>query len=618
MANGPTPRLVDGQADFSGGIDSGRPTTIQTPANVHGIPRNMLAWLTNATVRGGGIRTRTGWNQMARFDPQLFQGGFMYEPDNGLPYLIVSIAGRIYQIRVDSDNSIVDLSAAFGLTNPATIDKAFFAQGEQFLVIQAGDYGQIPNPTLPLFWDGATLRRSSGITNTAVAPGSPGVNEIPAATSMVYYAGRLWYSQGRTYSAGDIVRGTAGTGAFGFRDAILNVTENPLCVGGDGFTVPTNAGTIRALAFTANLDTTLGQGPLYIFTPRQIYALSVPVTRADWIAATNNNGPLQTVSQIRYGAVSDRSVVHSNGDLYYRTLEPGIRSLILAIRYFSQFGNTPISRNMNRVLQLEDRALLRMSSGIEFDNRLWQTVLPVQTPVGVAWQAIGILDFDLLSSFQDKLAGGSMPAWEGITEPGLTLQLFEADFGGLQRCFAMMYSQKHNELQLWEATNFQKTDQGDRRIVWIVETPAYNWLKPFELKELESAEFWVDKVFGTVDIKVEFREDANPCWHLWTARRICTARDGNEAGLPPATYPVLYCEDGAIPVVLEKPPAFDCAGVNQRPVNIGAQFQLRLTVHGWCQIRGLRVFGLPHDRAPFENLNCGMAPEALLSMNNQL
>src|SRR5262249_16452120 len=151
--------------------------------------------------------------------------------------------------------------------NPNTV-KAYFEQAEEFLIIQSGD-----NATLPLFWDGNTLRRSKGITDRTKGPPYPnGVNEIPAATAMDYFMGRLWYAQFRQYSAGDIVGGPSGSNVaptfYNFRDSLLNVTENPLVLGGDGFTVPTQSGNIRALKHSANLDTALGQGQLFIFTIR--------------------------------------------------------------------------------------------------------------------------------------------------------------------------------------------------------------------------------------------------------------------------------------------------------------------------------------------------------------
>ena len=601
-------RIVDGQLSWDGGIDSGKPTTIQTQAQPYGVPRNMLAWLTNATVRGGGIRTRTGWLKLAELDVGLFQGGSMYEPDAGFPYQILSIAGRILLIHLDSDNSVVDLSAQFGLTNPATTAQSYFCQAEEFLIIQAGDLF-----TLPLFWDGTTLRRSKGVTNTGVAPGTPGVNELPSSGPMVYYQGRLWYAIGRFVNAGDIVGGNSGTAAFQFRDSVLNVTENPLVLGGDGFAVPSNSGNVRGLAYTANLDATLGQGPLYIFTAKQIYALTVPVTRTDWIAATGANAPSMTVAQIKWGCAAERSLVHLNGDLYYRTLEPAVRSLVLAIRFFTQFGNTPISRNMDRVMALEDRSLLHMSSGIEIENRLLMTILPIATDAGVAFQGISVLDFAIISGIQDKvsptaqLTGGVVPSWEGMWEPGLTLQLFEDEFGGLQRGFAAMLSLDRTKIQIWEITNYAKSDQDDRRVTWLVETPAFNWNAPFDLKELDGAEFWIDKLYGTVDITLEYREDANECWHPWSVRRICTARNSGEVTqfAESGDYPsTIYCESGSIPVTFEKPAAFDCNDQNKRPVNVGCQFQLRLTVKGWCQIRGIRVFALPRYRRPFEGLSC--------------
>src|ERR1035441_3921950 len=83
------------------------------------------------------------------------------------------------------------------LLMPSSQPHAYFAQGEQFLVIQAGD-----GSTLPLFWDNSLIRRSLGLTGTP--------RELPAAAAMTYYMGRLWYAYGdlRTYTAGDIVGNT--------------------------------------------------------------------------------------------------------------------------------------------------------------------------------------------------------------------------------------------------------------------------------------------------------------------------------------------------------------------------------------------------------------------------
>jgi hypothetical protein len=878
-------RIADGSFDFSGGIDSGRVTTVVGPNNPHGLPRSMLAWLTNGTVRQGGINPRNGLQPLvpsvtlnpATIKPGLFQGEFLYEPLLGNPYLVMSVGGRIYSVLVEAPFTVTDLSAKFNLVNPAAPTQGYFCQGEQFLVIQAGD-GDQPLPTLPLFWDGTILRRSNGLaqsstpagsytlvvsvgwvipsvggavvvtlvspypgnvgdkltwpgygtftvnqisgntvtlvtvastqtggtvppgsyvvnvttgpatttlavttTNSpnqpffvggtlnavlsaaytgnigdtiqwigvgnytvlglsnanqtvsllattfqvggginipagaytwvATAPATPVLNvaqalttstspnqpfsvggtvnvtvttpftgtpgdtvhwihnagtfqgigiykllglsgggtvlslqvtslqtgggnnipagaytfvdvpsatgggggggatftpELPAAGPMVYYAGRIWYAQGRKYTAGDIVFGPSGTLAYNFSDSILKVTENPLAIGGDGFTVPSQAGNITALTYTSNLDTSLGQGPLYIFTNRQVYQLQVPVTRASWILASASNQPLQTVAQIKYGSTSDRCVVHVNGDLFYQSLEPAIRSLFVSTRYFQQWGNVPISRNEDRVLNFNNRALMRVACGIQFDNRLLQAILPVQTPVGVGFQAVAPLDFDIISSFGQE-ENPPPPAWEGMWEALDILQLVEGDFGGRQRAFATVHSRVDGSIQVWEITDFARTDNGDDRIGWYFETPAYNFFKEFEMKKLTGGEIWIDSVSGTVELEVQYRSDADPCWQHWHRAEFCSARNTCEDASNPvcSQYPLpTLCDGQRFPITLPNPPVGKCATMNQRPVDIGYQFQVKVILKGWCRVRGLIIYGEPRDRAPYENLRC--------------
>lgn len=816
--------INDGMIDFSGGVNSIKPTTIAGPQNPNGLARNQLAWLTNATCRGGGVTARTGWQYVCtvRDGSAIYQGGAMYRPITtaDLPYLVLSIGGRIYQVRVDLPVPTITDIMATGDSNPINEPQAYFVQGEEFLIIQAGD-----NVTLPLFWDGAVLRRSNGparvlgttaanftapavggivqvtlsspyigpvnqvveingkhyqvvsgnslkqvvtmtnkgdfntgrnypagerlhanspyVTKTSSAVtydgtywncsinppvnftagfgfhsvivngvevtlntsasnvlkmsgityGSPqstqllnspigsdvcrntsgppdfgalvsgfsappigstvqvlldtvysgafgipvkfyhfqiGVPissplyeitaagypplppndillinlddtqgnvvafptsltttpELPAATTMDYYMGRIWYAQGRTYIAGDIVRGPSGTSPYGFRDSILKVTENPLAIGGDGFTIPAEAGNIRALRHTAELDTSLGQGQLYVFSAQSIYRLKVPVTRSEWIAANDATQPLQTVVQLSYGSVGDRCVVQANSDLFYQTLEPGVRSLQLSIRYFGQWGNVPISRNENRALRFNDRSMLHVASGINFDNRMLQTALPVQTPVGPAFQAILPLDFDLISTFEERLP----PAWEGMYEGLDILQLFEGNFGGRQRAFAVVHSREDHSIQVWELTDFLRSDFntfGETRIPWIVEMPSFNWDRAFELKQLLSAEIWVDRVYGTVDFILDYRPDGEQCWIEWNRWQICSARNSCEDVNNPICYPITPYAEGYRETMTMPLPQDGCLSPAGRPPSRAYQFQPRLRITGWCRLRGV-------------------------------
>lgn len=604
--------ISDGSMDFSGGVDSSKVTTVQSDLTPNGLRRNQLAWLDNASVRGEGILCRTGWANLFRLlAGGLFQGGFPYEPKDGSnPYLVVSVNGLIYRALLDSPYTVTLLSTSAALTNSITQDYAYFVQAEEFLVIQSGD-----GVTLPLIWDGSTLRRSVGILGPTHVPGGVlPLNEIPAATAMDYYMGRLWYAQGRVYAAGDIVGSSAsgtnvGPTFYNFRDSVLKVTENPLCLGGDGFTVPSNAGNIRALKHSANINTQLGQGALYIFTRKSVYSLQVPVTRTDWIGADNNNQPLQVVVQLVNGSVNDRSVVAVNGDLFYQSLDPAIRSLTVAVRNFQQWGNKPISANEQRALQFSDRAKMRFCSGIEFDNRLWESILPVVATDGIniVSQAVVPMDFDPISSFDVQLP----PAWEGMYEGLQILQLFTGDFGGRDRAFALAISKIDNSIEVWELTTDQRFDRPngvvvgapENRIGWYVEFPAFTWGREFELKELSGGELWVDKLFGTVEMDFFWRPDADPCWRLWHHETLCAAKNCVEDVHCPSGYPLNFREGYKFPITLPSPSA-PCDSMGVRPANLGYQMQVKIVVKGWVRIRGLILFAHPKDRSEYEGLSC--------------
>lgn len=602
--------LEDGQLDWSGGVSSQRVATIRSPDTPNGLARNQLAWLINGSVRTAGITPRNGWFDLGKVHPGalLFQGAILYKLNTITPYWLASIGGHIWKIDPDNPTAAVDLSAAFGLVNPAGAEKAYLCQGEEFVIIQAGD-----NATLPLIWDNATLRRSNGITGNT-DPNLGPVNEIPAGTAMDYFMGRLWYAQGRTYSAGDIVKGSAGTLAYGFRDAILKVTENPLAIGGDGFAPPTQAGggNIRALHHDANLNTTLGQGQLYIFTTKAICALSVPVTRADWINATE---PFQRVVQLASGAVSENSVVNVNGDLFYQALDPAIRSLMVAVRYFGQWANPPVSTNINRLIKANDRSLLHMGSGMVFDERLIETALPIRSSVGVVHRALAVLDFNPLGSFEQSLGDTSnQPVWEGAYEGLKFIQVGAGDFGGRDRAFAFCL-ELDNSIHLWELTDYAKFEQDDKRITMIAEFPAFTFKRENTLKKLVGGRLWVDQLYGSVVFKLEYRPDGDNCWHIWNEWQDCTARSSAEDYFDPLVYPETIYGDSYRNFAFPKPqPEQNPAGNSL--ANIAYQFQVRLTIRGFCRVRGLILCAEIYKRGLYKGLtnsrlNQPLAPQIL-------
>lgn len=435
--------------------------------------------------------------------------------------------------------------------------------------------------------------------------------ELPAAGPMDYYMGRIWLANGREYVAGDIVGGPTGTAVYNFRDSILKLVENTYLSLGGTFRVPTNAGNIRALKHPANLDTALGEGQLLVFTRESIYSVNVVPTRAEWQTLEE---PIQRVVQINHGTTSDWSVSAVNGDLFYRSVN-GINSLIQAIRYFNQWGNRPISVEEERATSIEDNSLLIYASGICFDNRLLETALPQESDVGVIHKAILPLNFDLISTLGQTLP----PAWEGVNEGLDFLKLLKGDFGGRERAFAFVRSrQAPNNIELWELTADQIEDEnsfGDTRIVWALETPAFTWEIPFTLKELDTIELWIDRLYGTVDFLVQFRPDQHPCWEYWHKWQICNPKNNCEdpGVLLPCDYPQqIYKPSYRATMVLPRPPSL-CQVQNARPINFGYSFQFRIWVKGYCRLRGFLAHAYERDKAPYEHLVCGdQAPATAL------
>lgn len=596
-------RITDGQLDWIAGVNSDVVRTMRSGLVPNGLKRNQLAWSINATVRGGGISQRNGWQprvQGALWGTGLFQGAFCYQPDFNDAQIMLAIGGRLWRVRVDTGYTLTDLSTQYGLTMPSDQPQSFFAQAEMFLVWQSGDL-----ITNPIFYDFGiesvrpeTMRRSVGFAGV-----NDPTNEIPPAGPSDYSNQRLWYSIGRSYIAGDIVSNqTSGTAPYDFRDSVIHVTENPIATAGDAFVVPTNAGNIRALKHTSNLDSTLGDGPLFVFTPRAIYACIAPITRNQWTAATFDNMPLQKIVLTKGGTFAERSVVPVNGDLYFQAPPNGdIVSLTVALRYFQSWGNTPISSNENRVLAFNDRSLLHLASGVEFDNRLLQTALPVITPVGAGFRAIIPLDFNLISTLEEKLP----PAWEGAWDGLTILQLLETYIGGIDRCFAVVWSEPNQAIELWEITNDQRFENGEQRVQWSVETPAYTWESPTKLKRLESLELWFDKILGSVDVKVSYRPDSWPCFIEYRRFKICAARDCREDLDAPCSgdgYPkTQFCEGDRTMVTLPKPPT-QCIPNNKRPSDTFYQCQFKIEMRGWTRIRGILAHAVPVSKRPWENL----------------
>ncbi len=192
------------------------------------------------------------------------------------------------------------------------------------------------------------------------------------------------------------------------------------------------------------------------------------------------------------------------------------------------------------------------------------------------------------------------------------LQLFTGDFG-FERAFAITVSgidtpsAPSGSIQLYEIVQdvqFDTNPNGEARIQWQFETPAYTWGDEFQLKKLVGAEFWIDRLFGEVVFNLEYRPDGETCWQPWHQWEVCSARNTCEDVINPICYPLLPYGEGYRQVMQMPLPPVGCAAQTGRPTNVGFQFQFRLTIRGFCRVRGLQFFAEPVKRSMYSQLVC--------------
>lgn len=454
--------------------------------------------------------------------------------------------------------------------NPASRPHAWLWQSEKWMIINDGQ-------SIPIFFDGATARRSRPLSG-----------ELTAGRMGVYWKGRNWWvnPDGLTFRAGDAVYSSSGTIGENKRDAVLKQTQNTFLTTGQ-FSVPTNAGEILAMRDVANLDVSLGQGPLQVLTATTIFNCDAPVDETQWQSTTN---VLLSVSQVDGGGLSQYSTVVANGDLFYRSF-PGIQTLILGRRDFQQrWGNKPISREMNSILKTDNPALLDFSTALKFDNRLLMSTQPTISDRGVYHRGLISLDFDILSTLQ----GSTPPVYDGAWSGLQTLQMVKGTFGVVERAFSFSLNAgliDLFEIMPWEK-EFEDTNDGQPYpVVWSFETgDLFNRPGPegFELIRLMDGEIHVEDIRGRVDFRIFYYPDTHPCpifWHGWS---VCA----DQAECLPDPFTCL--------TILNPQPQYrtrmgfgepknDCDPITNKLFRDFYTCRLRIVIQGWCKVTGIKL-----------------------------
>lgn len=166
------------------------------------LPRNVASWGINITLRGGFARPRPPlFVRILTFpsaevqdavETGFFQGAGYYRPDFGASQLVAQIGGRLFTFTEAQDLTwtVAEITIP-GDPNSPTTNQVWMNQAEKWLIITDG------TSSLPIFYDGATARRSAGpsvvigVVNATSTPNPPTIGQTLQVTLNAPYTGQF-------------------------------------------------------------------------------------------------------------------------------------------------------------------------------------------------------------------------------------------------------------------------------------------------------------------------------------------------------------------------------------------------------------------------------------------
>lgn len=558
------PRFVqDGFSSLERGINSG-----VTP-NLCGKTQSSFA--VNVQHRGGYATNRCRIKKHTLNFPSqeienlflngVFQGAEFYNRFDGPSVFLQSQSGRqfTFEPAPTGYSTVITEVTPSGGGNSAGRNIVWITQAENYMVLQDGQ----ADPIL-LLGSGPAIR---SLTNTVVP------NEVPVGMMMDYGLGRLKVAlpDGRRYVIGDLAYGATGEIYF---------DENTVAATGGAWTVPFD-GFINALRHVSVLDGQTTQGELTIGTSKGMASAKVGIgDRLTW-----KDIDFQRVALASRGPTGQYSTITVNGDIWFRGID-GIRSMSLSRQEFgSQFHLIPMSREMARIIRLDNPAYFPNASMVFWNNRLLYTIDGAEDANGqVYFKGLAALDFDVISDLSNQTS----PAWDGLWTGMQPFRIITGEFYGRDRCF-MFVRNAVGGLEFWEMEEDGANDEdedGEIPIYSFIESRSCDFEGQFEEKKLIGGEVWVDKLSGRVSFDVKFRPDQYPCWTDWTAFERCAKVSGCTT-----TDITADCEDISTFNEQYRPrlgfgtPPDACDDVTNRNFRKGYEFQIRFQWIGRARIR---------------------------------
>ncbi len=465
-------------------------------------------------------------------------------------------------------NTLAAIDPGTGGTVQLTLTQAYNGPAGAIVYIGSSQFTIVSvAPTIPGPNQLVVINLTDTAITTIISLPIMSVPELPAGRMACYGLGQNWIAlvDGLSFICSDQSRGPSGTPANSYRDAVLKTTD--LTFRGGNFAIPGAGNVITSMTFTANLDVALGQGNLEIGTAQFMGSVQAPF---DFLNP-NSESPLLTYSLLGTGPLGQDSTIRVNSDIYFRSTI-GLGSLVLARRDFQSPGNTPISQEMNRVLDLDDQTLLTYGSSIVFNNRFLTTTSPQASSQGVIHPGLVALNLDPVSG----MGGKRPPVYDGLWQGINVLKLVQGLFNGTNRAFSFSFNVQLSKIELYEllpqnAGYFDNLGAGPTPIVWNFETASLfreDIKNRNVLASLRGCQFDVDEVLGTVRFEWYYRSDQS-CWQPWHAFSICNS------GTQKINFQRLS---------LGEPSSSACDPVSRAPSRDGYTFQFKCVITGQCRL----------------------------------
>lgn len=582
-------RIYDGWTSLAGGQNVGR--------DPNQIEKNQAHRLENFVCRGGfGVTTRPGikshsldWERrdmsydakgvfssingipdesVNNFHAGVFQDASYFVPRGTSACLMVMIGGRQYQVIPKTSAGLWITEIALPFRNRNTIPQAYMVQADRFHVTQDGE-------SKPIIFDGSEAWRAEE-------------GEVPVGTKMAYGMGRLCVAvkNDRQIAFGDLYGSHDGSestvnGNTKRRksfddpgDSVLQFSEATYLNEGFNASIAFSLGEITGMRFAPQQDSAVGDGELLVFSESGVSSFFLSQPREFW-----KDSAFQRVTLLGIGGRSHGMIVPFNGDLWFRA-DDGWRSYRQARAEIQGWAHLPLSTEIRDYMETDTERLLKHGSAINFDNRLIATCSPRTNQGRPYHSGLTALDFDVLSTFGQA----TRPAWDGHWSKLKFLKLVTGKFNGVNRAFAFALD-ADGKNQIYELTT-NAADDFDGPVTASIEMRSMDFDAPFNEKDIEGADMWVNDVTSTTEITAQFKIDSEPEWQDWYTAPIISAL-GECQSITCGGVPTI--RKGYFPRrTLPKPPA----SCNEQTKKFGGrffEFQTKLSVTGHCRIDRFRL-----------------------------